>query len=240
MIRALLFDLDGTLLDNDMETFLPPYFEALTKRLAQLIPPDQLITQILASTSVMMANTDPTKTNQQVFLEDFFPKIGYPAEELMPLFDEFYANDYPKLQRHVRKRPEARSLMETIFRAGYSVVIATDPVFPLTAVQQRLQWAGVSDFPYALVTSYENMHFCKPHGQYYQEVAQRIGRETGQCLMVGNDLKRDIVPAARVGMRTFLVAERPPESLDATTNVDLCGSLTDLSRLIKQGALRDI
>ena len=33
-IRAILFDLDGTLLHNDMNVFLPHYFEMLAARVA--------------------------------------------------------------------------------------------------------------------------------------------------------------------------------------------------------------
>ncbi|MGB4315040.1 MAG: HAD family hydrolase, partial [bacterium] len=65
--KALLFDLDGTLLDLDMETFLPAYFQAFTRRFGQLLDPQQFVDHLVASTAVMMASKDLEKTNEEVF-----------------------------------------------------------------------------------------------------------------------------------------------------------------------------
>ena len=50
-------------------------------------------------------------------------------------------------------------------------------MFPHQAVEARLAWAGVpvTEYPYTLVTSYENMHAAKPHQAYYQEILAKIG-----------------------------------------------------------------
>jgi len=162
LIKTILFDLDDTLLDNAMETFLPRYLEALTPRMAHLIPPHRFVEQLMSSTRVMARNTDPARTNRQVFMEDFFSRVGHPPEVLMPIFEAFYAHDFGRLRIYASARPEARAIMKEVFAQGYTVVIATNPVFPLTAIEQRLEWAGVRDFDYALITSYENMHAAKP------------------------------------------------------------------------------
>jgi FMN phosphatase YigB (HAD superfamily) len=232
MIQALLFDLDGTLLDSSMETFLPPYFEALVAKVARLVPPQRFIEQIMRSTRVMMANTDPTRTNAQVFAADFFPALGLPRESLMPIFEDFYAHEYGRLRVHTRPKPQARPVVESAFAAGYQVAIATQPVFPLTAVQQRLEWAEVGDFDYALITSYEKMHSCKPHPAYYEELCAFLGRQPAECLMVGDSLGQDVEPAGRVGLRTFWVTEDP----DPAVLADWQGSLADLQPLIESGA----
>ena len=152
MIRTILFDLDDTLLDSDMQAFLPYYFRALCGKLASLVPPDTLVREVLASTQRMIQNTDPSRTNEQVFADDFFPRIGYSRNELMPVFEEFYERDFAALKKHTQPRPDARSVVAECFERGYDVVIATNPVFPLRAVEHRLEWAGVLDFPYALIT----------------------------------------------------------------------------------------
>ena len=49
MLRAVLFDLDDTLLYNDMEgTFLPRYFAALSEYARPLCPPEQLMDALFA------------------------------------------------------------------------------------------------------------------------------------------------------------------------------------------------
>ncbi len=229
MIRAILFDLDDTLLENANETFLPAYFRALTQKLAHLIPPDEFLGRLIHATQCVISNTDPTLTNRDIFWADFLPAVGLPADELLPLLEDFYANDFPKLQRFTRRRSEAREVVQAAFDHGYDVVIATNPLYPRQAILHRLTWAGVADFPYTLITSYENMHFAKPQPAYYREIADHIERTPEECLMVGDDLDNDIWPAAEAGMKTFWVTDQLSEDQPA----DWAGTLLDLKRLIE-------
>jgi FMN phosphatase YigB (HAD superfamily) len=237
LIRAILFDLDGTLLQSDMNVFMPHYLQALTTRLAHLIPPTQLSVQLMRSTRLMMANTDPTRTNQQVFDADFYPKIGHSREEMLPILEEFYTHDFAHLRDLTQPKPEARPLVQAAFARGYDVAIATQPVFPLVAVRQRLEWAGVADFPYRLVTSYENMHACKPQPAFFQEVLAVLGRSPGECLFAGDSPWDDIAPAAQLGLHTFWVTDAAPDPVDPTIPARWRGGLGDLHRLIVSGEL---
>jgi HAD superfamily hydrolase (TIGR01549 family) len=168
---------------------------------------------LLAATRVMVEHTDLTLTNEQAFIADFFPRVGRTADEMMPLFADFYATRFGLLRSQARRLPEARTVVQAAFDAGCDVVIATNPLFPETAIRQRMEWAGVGDFPYRLVTSYEVMHTCKPHRRYYAEIVERIGRKPEECVMVGDDWVNDIVPSRRAGLRAYWVntsAEVPP------------------------------
>ncbi len=235
MTKALLFDLDGTLIENSMETFLPPYFSALTKKLAGVVPPDKFIAQLQASTRVMMANEDPMRTNAQVFAADFFPKIGLPREQLMPLFDDFYAHEFRDLQVFVKPIEEAREIVARAFELRYPVVIATAPVFPRTAIQRRLEWGNLGDFGYALITDFETMHASKPNPAYYREIAARVECAPGECVMIGNDVGQDILPARRVGMRTFWITDAGDIPTDVPA--DWRGTLVDFGELLESGEL---
>ncbi len=230
MIKALLFDLDGTLIDDSMDTFLPPYFTALCKKLAHLVPPEKLIAQLQASTRAAVLNNDHARTIADAFAADFFPKIGIPRETLMPLFDDFYATEYPQLRALVKPIPIARCVIERAFERGKHVVIATMPVFPRTAIWQRMEWGGIADLPYALVTDYETMHASKPHSAYYREIAARLNLAPTECLMVGNEIQNDIVPAKKIGMKTFWVTRDP----DTDAPADWRGTLEDLEKLLNQ------
>ena len=74
--KALLFDLDGTLLDLDMETFLPAYFQALTRRFGQLVDPQQFVDHLVASTAVMMASKIRKKPMRKSLWPTLFPVSG--------------------------------------------------------------------------------------------------------------------------------------------------------------------
>lgn len=236
MVRAVLFDLDGTLVHYDFDAFLNEYFAALSTRLADMVEPRRLVAQIIRSTDAMVKNLDPAKTNQQVFAEDFFPQIGIPEGVLMPVFDDFYRRDFPLIKHRlgVRAHPAARRMIETLLSRGLDVVIATNPVFPLIAIEERMRWGGLDGLPYRLVTSYETMHFCKPNREYYGEVLELIGRTPQECLMVGNDVEEDIV-AGTLGMKTYLVQDFLLDRGRAQNHPDFRGSFEDLVRFMERG-----
>jgi len=233
MFKALLFDLDGTLLPNDVDIFISQYTKLLSRKVSHLVEPNKFIHQLLSSTGVMVRDKDKNKTNQEVFLEDFFQGIGLPKEILMPIFDEFYANDFLELKQYMQPNPCVERIMQKAFAKGFIVVVATNPVFPLTAIKQRLAWAGVDGFTYKLVTSYENMHFCKPNQEYYAEILELIGCAPEECLMIGNDVEEDLV-AQKVGLKTFLVEDCLICRTDKEFHTDYRGKLTDLENFINK------
>lgn len=229
MPKALLFDLDGTLIENSMETFLPPYFSALTKKLARWVPPEKLIAQLQSSTRVMM-NHDPARTNAEVFAEDFFPKIGVSREQLMPLFDEFYATEYRDLRIFTKPVEGAREILSRALELRHPVVIATAPLFPIGALKERLEWGDLADLPFALITDYETMHSSKPSPAYYLEIATRLKCPAEECVMIGNEVEMDILPARRAGMKTFWITDAP--ELPTDVPADWRGTLAQLGALL--------
>ena len=234
-IRAVLFDLDDTLLENNMDRFLKGYFGLLAPHMAPLVPPDRFMPALLASTRAMVENADPAVTNQQAFIADFFPRVGRTVEEMMPAFDDFYATQFGRLRSLTRRLPEARAVVQSAFEAGLDVVIATNPLFPEAAIRQRMEWAGVADFPYLLVTSYEVVHACKPHPRYFTEIVERLGRRPGECAMVGDDWRNDIVPSRQAGLLTYWLNETAP--VPDGFNPQARGTLAALGRRLSEGTL---
>ena len=237
MLKAILFDLDDTLLGNSMETFIPAYFRVLARRVTHLIPADRLVAELMRGTRAMNANDGTGPTNEEAFSSVFYPALGYERDELRPILDRFYAEEFPKLRSLTQPRLEARALVEWAFERGLQVVVATNPIFPRMAVEQRLDWAGVpvTEFDYALVTTYENMHATKPHPAYYHEILARLGRQPGECLMVGDDEQRDIAPAALVGIPVYWIAELGAASPEDDVTPVGQGTLADLWDWVRTG-----
>jgi FMN phosphatase YigB (HAD superfamily) len=206
VITTLLFDLDDTLLGNDMGVFLPAYFQALTEYFAAEPGVDRLIDELLSATRAVIGNTDPARVLFDVFADCFSAGIGWPPAAWMPRFDDFYAERYPALAALAQRRPAARAVLDWAFGAGYEVAITTSPLFTPPAIAGRLRWAGVDDYPFALVTDITNSHFAKPHPEFYAEVLARLGRRPEQALVIGNDWQNDILPAAALGLATYWIA----------------------------------
>lgn len=205
MIDTVLFDLDGTLLPMDQEEFLQAYLGLLAKKLApQGYDANHLIAAIWAGTGAMVEN-DGSKTNEEAFWDDFCEIFGPDARKDMPLFEEFYAADFGQVRTVCGFAPEAEEIVRLLKDRGLTVALATNPLFPEIATRQRIRWAGMEPEDFALVTTYETSRHCKPNPDYYRDVLAALGKEPEQCLMVGNDVAEDMVPARAVGMQVFLL-----------------------------------
>lgn len=211
MLKTVLFDLDGTLLPIDPDEFLRLYLGRLSRymapHLAPQMAPEQFIPRLMEATRVMVANTDLSRTNRDVWCEHFFQGLDLDRTEVLQKFDAFYRQEFPALAAHHKADPAAFAAVEAALEAGLDVAVATNPVFPAPAIEERMRWAGVAHLPFRLVTTFEDMHSCKPHLSYYQEVLERLGCRPEECLMVGNDVGEDVV-AGKLGMKTFLVEDQ--------------------------------
>ncbi len=86
------------------------------------------------------------------------------------------------------------------------MVLATNPVFPATAVYSRINWAGLDPSDFEIITTYENSCGCKPNLKYYSDIEKKLNLEPCECLMVGNDVKEDMVSKS-IGMDVFLLTD---------------------------------
>jgi HAD superfamily hydrolase (TIGR01549 family) len=211
MKPLLLFDLDNTLLYNDMDIFLGSYLKALGKHLSSKVAPEKMVPLLLAGTDKMIKKQLPARTLEEVFDQVFYPGMGIPKEELADDIRRFYTEIFPGLKAMTQFRPEAAQLIEFAFRNDYPVVIATNPLFPRQAILERLNWAGISvdKYPYQLVTSYETFHFAKPNPAYYAEILAQLGWPERPALMIGNSLEDDILPASQVGIPGYFLTPQP-------------------------------
>lgn len=203
-ITTVLFDLDGTLLPMDQDTFIKAYFGGLVRKLAPHgYDKDALIGAIWSGTKAMVAN-DGQDTNEKAFWDVFCKAFGEEALQDIPLFDEFYANDFCHVRESCGFSPKARETINRCKERGFRVALATNPLFPSTATEQRIAWSGLSHNDFELFTTYENSHFCKPNLNYYKEVMEKLGVCPEECLMVGNDVSEDMI-ASSLGAKVFLL-----------------------------------
>lgn len=230
-VKTLLFDLDGTLLANDIEAFVPAYVAALSRVAAAHVDPGRFAHQLLAATRAMVADTDPARTNAEAFSAAFYPALGLDQAEWELRFARFYQEEFPKLAGLTSPKPAAARVLDLAVARGYELVLATNPVFPRVAILERMRWAGVLKYPWRLITDYETMHFCKPQPGYYREILDRVGRQGSQCLMTGNDVEEDLV-ASELGMATYLETTQLIWRRSRPLQADFVGNLDELAGLL--------
>ena len=206
-IKAILFDLDGTLLPMDQEAFVKAYLKLLAVRLAPLgYEPNKLVECIWAGTEAMVKN-DGSCPNEKRFWDVF--QTMYSAEIMerdKVLIDQFYHEEFNRAKEACGFQPMSREILDLVNRSGWTAVLATNPVFPAPATENRIRWAGLTPEDFALYTTYENSSFCKPNPKYYLEILNKLGLVPEECVMVGNDVEEDMI-AATLGMKVFLLTD---------------------------------
>ena len=238
MTLTLLLDLDDTLLETNTATFIPAYFQALSKYLNEYLQPEIMLSALMAGTKSMLASEDPAHTLQEVFEAEFYPKLGIPKVQLNEKIEYFYDHMFPELESITKRREGARELVDAAFAKGYRVVIATDPLFPRKATYHRVRWAGFDPERFELISSFETFHFTKTHPAYYAEVLGRLGWPDGPVLMVGNDVERDLAPAVKLGIKAYHVDDNPDPVRD--NKQARKGSLTDLRAWLESADLTSL
>ncbi len=205
MLKAVLFDLDNTLIRFDEREFFEAYIPRISTVFSDLMSPETLITKLLLSTQMLM-NNNGQMPNAEYFMSSFSQGYEGYKEEIWKRFIKFYETEFHQFRALVSVTPGVREVFVKLKEMGMKLVIASNPIWPQIVQMKRLAWAGLGDWNFELVTSIENMSYCKPHIEYYLEVCQKISEKPEGCLMVGNDPVNDLV-VAKIGMKTFLVTD---------------------------------
>jgi FMN phosphatase YigB (HAD superfamily) len=229
-LTLILFDLDDTLLGNEVNNFIPAYLQSLAKRMASVADPTELTKTLLMATRQMVDNLDPSQTLEDRFDAVFYPTLGLLRQEVQSIIDSFYEIDFPRLKGLTQYLPNSVKVVEQVMARGDRVAIATNPLFPSTAILQRLSWAG---FPNAqalfeLIPSYHTFHFAKPNPAFFAEFLAQLGWPTIPVVMVGNDIEMDIGAACQLGMPVFWIANGEAAKWNGEGDVPPHGNITDL------------
>jgi FMN phosphatase YigB (HAD superfamily) len=242
MLKAVLFDLDNTLIHFGERQFFQGYFPAVARVFADVMPGDLFLERLLSSTG-MVLNNNGQMLNVDCFMSAFCRGYEPLRDELWQRFMRFYESEYDQFRSLASIPPGAREMLLQLREGSLKLVIASNPLWPSIAQNKRLGWAGLGDLQFDLITHIENMTYCKPNVEYYREVCSKIGERPEACLMVGNDTVNDMV-AANIGMKTFLVTDADPSVLEVSRSgyrlappdipkPDFEGSLTEVPAAVK-------
>lgn len=224
--------MDGTLLPMDIEVFTKAYFVELTKRMRSLGYDSELLYQAVWQGTGAMITNDGSCVNKEKFWEVFTNIIGERVVNDRRVFDEFYEKYFDNVRSSCGFDPTAEGCVRAAKDTGCKVVLASNPIFPVTAQLKRARWAGVDPELFDYVTSYENCRFCKPNPQYYLDIVNELGIETGECLMIGNDVDEDMC-VTNLGMDAFLVTSWMLNRHGKDASKYRKGDLSDAAEYIK-------
>jgi FMN phosphatase YigB (HAD superfamily) len=231
-VKAIFFDLDGTLIDVDMQRFVAGYLRRLTEQMSELISPVRATQAMHNGVAAMFANKNAGKTLEEVFLEALSAEFDIRPFEYKASLERFCDNDLEELQPLVSGHPMAEDLVVAAVCRGWQVVLATNPIFPRKVVDARVRWGGLNSDRFEHITAYETAHFCKPNPNFFREVLDMLGLEASECLMVGNDPLHDLA-ACQVGMQTCLLTPWSISRMGVNFKPDWKGRHSELLALLE-------
>lgn len=203
-IKAILFDLDGTLLPMDLRTFQLTSGKLSSTKMSTFGYDRAEFSKANWSGILAMKENDGSRVNEEVFLEKMEEMLGERIKDDYQHLLDFYGNEFDQVKEVCGYNPEAGETIETLRKMGFRLVLATTPWFPESAIRLRLNWAGVDPDVFEMITVIDNSRYCKPKPGYYLEILGQLGLPAEECLMVGNDVVEDMA-AEEVGIHVFLL-----------------------------------
>ena len=173
--QGIFFDLDGTLLPMDNDTFIKGYLGLLSRAVAHLgYKAETMIPTMWKGVAAMVKN-DGSRSNFDIFWDYFSKAFGAEVYDHIPHFDAFYSDGFHKAKAFTTPTPLSKEAVALAREKADCVVLATNPFFPRVAVESRISWVDLSPADFDLITTYENSHSCKPNPAYYVEITQKLG-----------------------------------------------------------------
>ncbi|RME41376.1 MAG: HAD family hydrolase [Deltaproteobacteria bacterium] len=230
MPDLMLVDLDGTLVDVDMQRFIPAWLAGIARLLPEDVRADGFASRARQAIRTLLQENDGDWPNSRRFFHAMAEKGGWEAGLLAAVIHRYCRDAMDELAQFVRPVPGARAFLERAIRSGIKLVLATNPVFPLQVIWARMDWGGLADIPFDLVTHWDNCRHCKPCAGYFSDILRQFEVPASRALMVGNDTEHDMA-AGRLGIKTFL-ADTHLVARQVHWPAHARGSLDHLARLL--------
>lgn len=193
MIKNILFDLDGTLLNMDQDKFLELYMMSLYNYSKEEYKDIYELIELIKKGVYLMVNNNGEFTNEEVFYNHFKSFHKEHTDDLLKKYEKYYDSDFIITKKSTSLKSVAPLLIKGLKEKGYNLILATNPIFPRIATLNRIKWAGLNPDDFMYISTYENSHYSKPNIKYYEEILNKLNLNKEECLMVGNDTSEDYV-----------------------------------------------
>jgi len=110
-IRAILFDLDGTLLDIEMESYIDGYVEGLAQCFKDVTDRTVFAEVLISSAYALLSSRSGEQTNEQYFLSMVASQLGIEKRQLRQRLQHFYKNGLSSLSHLVKPFPQSRAIL---------------------------------------------------------------------------------------------------------------------------------
>lgn len=189
-IRAVIFDMDGVLIDSE-----PVYLGMQARNLQTKYP---WVTLESMYPTVGMSSQEYPRFMARLCRVPFTPEF----EKKLMQADENEPIHFPDILR-----PEARPMLEQLRAMGLQLALASSS--PMSNIRQVLGECGLMEF-FPVIVSGEQFEASKPDPEIYLHTMARLGRRPEECLIVEDSTYGVQAGAAAGGLVAALRDERFP------------------------------
>lgn len=213
MIRAILFDMGGTL-DGDGLHWQDRFF-ALYQALGVDIPGESIRAAFdAAERRALLDETIGASNLSQMtglYVKWQLAHLGLQDQGLEQQLVEGFAGPMRKTTA------ENARLLATLAKRGFELGVVSNGC---GNVETLCEDFGFTPF-LSLIVDSRRVGFFKPDLAIFLHAAEKLGGDPGTIMMVGDSFDRDVVPAKKVGMKTAWVEGAAPRVCPDLSLVDL-------------------
>lgn len=240
-LRAVLFDLDNTLIDwsnhsVDWHELRCSHLRPVLDRLAEAgheVPPVEEVAEIYVSCNeeAWAASREPdwVAPRQLAVLGQTLRLVGIEIDEaeLLDLQRLYAWSVIPGVEPY----PDAISVLETLRAHGVRTGLVTNASSPMWMRDRELEHYGLLEYLDVRITAGDAGHL-KPHPRAFQWVLGELGIRPEEAVMVGDQLHDDIGGAQRVGMRGVWIQRYEGDQYRESDGVKPDATIRQLSELL--------
>jgi FMN phosphatase YigB (HAD superfamily) len=205
-IRAILFDLDNTLID-----FIQMKEESCKAAVKAMVASGLQMDEEQAFKLLLIKYFDVGIESDRAFSE-FLKSVDQFNHKILASGINTYLKTKNKF---LKPYPDVKSVLGKLKRKGIFLSIVTDA--PKTKAYQRLLGMGIEPY-FKIVVGHEDTNKSKHTGLPLLLALEMLKKEcqdiaTSEILMVGDSIEKDIVPAKELGLKTALAkyGQKNPE-----------------------------
>lgn len=195
IISAVIFDLDGTILDDEEE--YGKAFNAVLKSLG-----------VDSKMEYPQEKGIGVKENWKKFIERYQIKTNKSPEVLAQETQDFYIKEITE----VTVRPGFDDFVDGLKDSGIKIALATSNTWEQT--DKILDTMGLQDI-FDVITTVDEVLYSKPDPDIFTLTADKLGLERYECLVI-EDAPSGIEAAERAGMKVVAISSNEDDTKNLT------------------------